>query len=74
MNMMNGLLKPILVIAAACCMAAMFTCMPSTTFAEENDRILITDIKITPSTLNMKSRGKFITAHVTLPEEYAHRG
>jgi hypothetical protein len=67
---MDRLLKPTLVIAAACCMACILTLARSKTFAAENDTILIQDVKITPSTLNMKSKGKFITAHVNLPVEY----
>ena len=35
------------------------------------DPILITaDIKINPNTLNLKSKGKWITCHIELPESY----
>jgi hypothetical protein len=38
--------------------------------AAASETILISNVKITPSTLNMKSKGKFITAHMTLPAAY----
>jgi hypothetical protein len=68
---MNNLLKPVLVIAATCCMAFILTLAPSKTFADENDTFLSPGIKLTPSTLNMKSKGKFITAFVRLPGAFS---
>lgn len=44
--------------------------LPASASADENET-LYPAFKITPSTLNMKSRGKFITAHLNLPQMYA---
>ena len=59
------------VIAAVYLIALSFMLSPSLSFAADNDSILIPDVKITPSTLNIKSKGKYITAHVTLPGGYS---
>lgn len=68
---MDRSLKPTLVIAAACFMSAMLTLTPSKSLALDNTTVELSDLKISPSTLNLKSKGKYITAHVTLPDEYS---
>lgn len=54
---------------AALILSLMFI-LPASASADDNET-LYPDLKITPSTLNMKSRGKFITAHINLPQMYA---
>jgi len=58
-------------IAAVCMMALSFMLAPLYSFAADIDTIPLTDVKITPSTLNLKSRGTFITSHIALPDPYA---
>ena len=58
-------------IAAVCMMALSFMLEPLYSFAADIDTIPLTDVKITPSTLNLKSRGTFITSHIALPDPYA---
>lgn len=58
-------------IIAACMMTLTLMLAQSPCFAAGNDTILIPYVKITPSTLNMKSKGKFITAHLDLPGQYS---
>lgn len=61
-------MKKVLLTATLCALAVLSLVIFPVSAPADGTGIFKPGVKITPSTLNMKSHGKFVTAHVNLPD------